>query len=151
MDKNIMGNNIITQVAILVNDIEKTLQAYCDFFGIENPGYIVTDTEEKAQTKYNGVSTPAQSKLAFVNAGSQLVIELIEPDKNPSVWREYLDKNGEGFHHIAFSVNGMKTVVQNFEKNGMPEVQKGEYTGGRYSYIDAFEPLKLMIELLEND
>jgi hypothetical protein len=30
-------------------------------------------------------------------------------------------------------------------------LQTGEYTGGRYAYIDANEKLKLMLELLEND
>jgi 4-hydroxyphenylpyruvate dioxygenase-like putative hemolysin len=62
-----------------------------------------------------------------------------------------LDKNGEGVHHIAFVVKGMKEVVMKLEQNGMPLVQKGEYTGGRYAYIDSKEPLKVLLELLEND
>jgi len=33
----------------------------------------------------------------------------------------------------------------------MPLVQKGEYTGGRYAYIDSNSCLKVMLELLEND
>jgi pimeloyl-CoA synthetase len=33
----------------------------------------------------------------------------------------------------------------------MPLLQKGEYTGGRYAYIDASRDLKVIIELLEND
>ncbi|NLB99009.1 MAG: VOC family protein, partial [Lactobacillales bacterium] len=33
----------------------------------------------------------------------------------------------------------------------IPVVQKGAYEGGKYAYLDAFEPLKVMIELLEND
>jgi methylmalonyl-CoA/ethylmalonyl-CoA epimerase len=33
----------------------------------------------------------------------------------------------------------------------MPLIQKGEYTGGRYAYIDTKEKLKVLIELLEND
>lgn len=34
---------------------------------------------------------------------------------------------------------------------GMPLVQYGEYTGGRYAYMDTFPQLKVMLELLEND
>jgi methylmalonyl-CoA/ethylmalonyl-CoA epimerase len=33
----------------------------------------------------------------------------------------------------------------------MPLLQKGEYTGGRYAYIDTLRDLKVIIELLEND
>lgn len=80
-----------------------------------------------------------------------LQLELIEPDEHPSTWREHLDKHGEGPHHIAFVVDGMKEIVASMEKNGMALVQKGEYTGGRYAYMDTFKNLKIMLELLEND
>ncbi|HZJ83380.1 MAG TPA: VOC family protein [Clostridia bacterium] len=151
MDKSILGTRIVTQIGILVNDIEKSTQDYADFLGVENPGYIVTDTIDKTQGEYRGKPCEARAKLAFFHVGDNLDIELIEPDMNPSTWREDLDKNGEGFHHIAFVINGMKEKVMLLEKSGMPLVQKGEYTGGRYAYVDAKEKLKLMIELLEND
>jgi methylmalonyl-CoA/ethylmalonyl-CoA epimerase len=35
--------------------------------------------------------------------------------------------------------------------NGAPLVQRGEYTGGRYAYVDATERFGTVIELLEND
>jgi hypothetical protein len=50
-----------------------------------------------------------------------------------STWRESLDKNGEGVHHIAFAINGMKDKILNLEKNNMPLLQKGEYKGARYA------------------
>jgi len=150
MDKNLLGTNVITQIGILVNDIEKVSQAYADFFGIEKPKWFWTETADVAQTRYRGQSTPARAKLAFINMGS-LQLELIEPDREPSTWREYLDEHGEGPHHIAFVVEGMKDKVALLEKNGMPLVQKGEYTGGRYAYMDTFPQLKVLVELLEND
>lgn len=33
----------------------------------------------------------------------------------------------------------------------MTLLQKGEYTGGRYAYMDTFGDLKTLVELLEND
>jgi methylmalonyl-CoA/ethylmalonyl-CoA epimerase len=33
-NKNLMGTDIVAQIAVLVNDIEKTSQAYADFFAI---------------------------------------------------------------------------------------------------------------------
>ncbi|WP_031537963.1 VOC family protein [Bacillus sp. MB2021] len=150
MDKNMLGNNFITQIGILVHDIEKTSQAYADFFGVDKPEWSLTDTVDRAQTEYRNQSTEARAKLAFFNLGS-LQLELIEPDRNPSTWREYLDEHGEGPHHIAFVINGMKEKVTLMEKNQMPLLQKGEYTGGRYAYMDTFKDLKIILELLEND
>lgn len=76
---------------------------------------------------------------------------MIEPDEQPSIWRDYLNEHGEGPHHIAFVIDGMKEKITLLEKRGMPLAQKGEYTGGRYAYMDATRDLKLWIELLEND
>jgi methylmalonyl-CoA/ethylmalonyl-CoA epimerase len=150
MDKNILGTQIVTQIGIIVNDIDKVSQSYADFFGIEKPQWFWTDTVDVAQTEFNGESSEARSKLAFIDAG-QLQIELIEPDENPSTWREFLDKEGEGVHHIAFQIKGMKEKIELLGRNKMPLIQKGEYTGGRYAYIDTFDELKVLIELLEND
>jgi len=45
----------------------------------------------------------------------------------------------------------MKDAVAFLDSKGMPLVQKGEYTGGRYAYIDGADKLGLILELLEND
>jgi len=66
-------------------------------------------------------------------------LELIEPDEHPSTWRDHLDKHGEGVHHIAFVVDDMKGTVKRMGGNGMPLIQKGEYTGGRYAYMETFK------------
>ena len=151
MEKNILGTNIVTQVGILVNDIEKSSQDYADFFGMEKPNWILTDEYEKTQAEYIGKPSNAKAKLAFFNVGPNMSIELIEPDNELSTWRDDLNKYGEGVHHIAFVIKGMKEKIEICQRNGMPLLQKGEYTGGRYAYIDAKNSLKTIIELLEND
>ena len=151
MEKNILGNNVVVQIGILVHDIEKASQDYADFLGVEKPKWSLTDPLEKAETEYRGQPTKARSKLAFFQVGGNLSIELIEPDMEPSTWREDLDKNGEGVHHIAFNVKGMKEKINLLERDGIKLIQKGEYTGGRYAYLDANDTLKTVLELLEND
>lgn len=37
------------------------------------------------------------------------------------------------------------------EEKGMPLLQRGDYTGGRYAYIDGTPRLGVILELLEND
>ena len=151
MDKNILGTNIVTQIGILVNDIEKSSQDYADFLGMDKPQWMLTDGYEKTQAEYMGKPSNARAKLAFFKVGETLTIELIEPDNEPSTWRDDLNKNGEGVHHIAFGIKGMKEKIAVCERNGMPLLQKGEYTGGRYAYLDSKSTLKTLIELLEND
>ncbi|WP_379159934.1 VOC family protein [Paenibacillus sp. sgz5001063] len=145
-----LGNHFITQIGILVNDVEKVSGAYADFFGLEKPEIIITDTADIAQTRYYGGETEARAKLAFFDMGS-LQLELIEPDHQPSTWRDYLNEHGEGPHHIAFVIEGMKEKIMLLEGKGFPLQQKGEYTGGRYAYMDTFKELKVLVELLEND
>ncbi|MBU9713074.1 VOC family protein [Evansella tamaricis] len=150
MDKNLLGNNVIAQIGILVHDIEKTSQVYAEFFGMMKPEWSLTDAVDKAKTEYKSEPTEARAKLAFFDMGS-LQLELIEPDEHPSTWREHLNEHGEGPHHIAFFIKGMEEKVKLLELNGMALTQKGEYTGGRYAYMDTFKELKVMVELLEND
>lgn len=151
MDKKLLGMDNVVQIGILVNDIEKTAQTYADLLGVEKPPVIVTGTYEEAKTEYLGEPSKARAKLAFFNIGPSIQLELIEPDKEPSTWRHDLDAFGEGVHHIAFVIKGMKEKIELLRRNNMPLLQKGEYTGGRYAYIDANEQLKVILELLEND
>ncbi|MBE0698560.1 MAG: VOC family protein, partial [Anaerolineaceae bacterium] len=113
------------------------------------PGVIITDPVDQAHTVYCGESTPAQAKLAFINMG-QVSIELIEPVSAPSTWKDFLDNHGEGVHHIAFNIQGTQKVVSFLNGCGIPLVQQGDYTGGKYSYLDSVPQLGVMLELLEN-
>ena len=151
MEKGILGTKIVTQIGFVVNDIEKTSQAFADFLGVEKPQWSLTDTIDKTHGEFNSQPCPARAKLAFFHVGETLDIELIEPDETPSVWRNVLNEKGEGVHHIAFVVNGMKEKILALEGNGMKLLQRGEYTGGRYAYIDCVDQLKTIVELLEND
>ncbi|MGA2378622.1 MAG: VOC family protein [Spirochaetia bacterium] len=151
MKKGILGSQVVTQVGILVHDIEKTAQVYADFLGVAKPNIVITDTVDKTQAKYRGSPTPARAKLAFFKVGQTLELELIQPDDEPSTWREDLNRKGEGVHHIAFEIRGMKEKVAELQKENMPLLQTGEYTGGRYAYFDATRDLKVIIELLEHD
>jgi catechol 2,3-dioxygenase-like lactoylglutathione lyase family enzyme len=149
--ENKLGTDVLVQVGILVNDIEKTGDAYAALLGIEKPGWSWTGTREEAQTEYHGKPSEARAKLMFFPVGGSMTIELIEPDNHPSTWRDDLNKNGEGVHHIAFVVKDMKGTVARLETAGIPLIQKGEYTGGRYAYMDSNSQLKTLLELLEND
>jgi methylmalonyl-CoA/ethylmalonyl-CoA epimerase len=150
MENNILGTHVVTQIGILVHDIDASTRSYAKFFGVDMPEIFITDTLEKTNMQYQGQPTTARCRQSFFQVGGACTIELIEPDREPSEWRDALDKNGEGVHHIAFEVKGMDEKIRLLEKSGMPLTQKGDYTGGRYAYIDSMKQLKVMLELLEN-
>jgi methylmalonyl-CoA/ethylmalonyl-CoA epimerase len=116
---------------------------------MEKPQVIITAGESEAHTRYRGEPSQAQAKLAFFNLG-QVSLELIEPIGGPSTWKDFLDQKGEGVHHIAFQVKGTQQVVEFLESHAIEEVQRGDYTGGMYTYMDGSAQLGVILELLEN-
>lgn len=150
MKNSWLETDVVAQIGIIVRDIEQTAEAFAGFLGVDTPAWSWTDGFEKAQTRFRGEPSEARAKLAFFQLGN-IEIELIEPDHNPSTWREYLDEHGEGVHHIAFVIKDMKGKTKRLEEEGISLVQKGEYEGGRYAYFDSVPQLKVLLELLEND
>lgn len=65
------------------------------------------------------------------------VIELIEPDENPSTFREFLTKHGNGVHHLGFEVGDRRdAIIQEMEEKeglemrtaGLPVMESGCFT-----------------------
>lgn len=150
--EGILGTSLVTQIGLIVKDAEATGAAYANMLGLPKPAANWTAGYSEALTRYYGKPTEARAKLAFLKVGDKLDIELIQPDENESVWREFLDKKGEGVQHIAFVVkDGMGNVLKRLEDEGCACTMRGEYKGGRYAYVDTYDKLKVDIELLEND
>lgn len=151
MKESMLGTDLIAQVGLLVRDIESSAQIFADFLGVETPPITTTGILEEAHTLYMGQPSKARARLAFFDVGPSLQLELIEPDQEPSTWRDDLERKGEGFHHLAFVVKDMKKQIGKLNAAGMETLQTAEYPGGRYAYLDATDQLKLVLELLEND
>jgi methylmalonyl-CoA/ethylmalonyl-CoA epimerase len=145
-----LSTDTVVQIGLIVRDVEATAQAYAELLGVAVPQWVLTGPEVEAHTRYRGVPTEARAKLAFFRLGN-MQLELIEPVGGPSTWREFLEAHGEGVHHIAFEVEDMQDQVAALAAKGMPLVQRGDYTGGCYAYIDSGEQLKVILELLAND
>jgi methylmalonyl-CoA/ethylmalonyl-CoA epimerase len=147
---NHLSTNVAIKVALVVHDVEKTSQAFADLLGVDVPQWIITDTVDKTDATYQSQPMEARAKLAFFDLGS-LSLEIIEPVGGPSVWRDFLDTKGQGVHHIAFRVQDMDAEIAMLEGKDMPAVQRGNFTGGCYSYIDSTDKLGVMLELLAHD
>jgi methylmalonyl-CoA/ethylmalonyl-CoA epimerase len=140
----------LTQVGLVVANIEQAARDWADLLGVPVPNIITTDTVELAHTEHHGQPTPARARLAFFKLG-QVDLGLIEPLGAPSTWNDQLSAHGPSLHHIAFEVKRLPEVVAQLAAAGLPLAQRGDYTGGRYAYVDGGQRLGAVIELLEND
>lgn len=148
----IVGTSLVAQVGFIVADVEATKKKWAEFLGVAVPetqpigDFSVTGTEFEGQPAPN-----AYCSMAFFDVGPGLQLELIEPNEEPSTWRNYLNEKGEGIHHVAFQVKDSKEATANAEAAGLKLVQRGVYGdgGGEYNYFDAPD-LKCVIEILES-
>jgi len=149
----LIDTNVITQVGFIVKNIEKSKKKWAAFFGVPVPPTVEAGDHKVTQTKYKGKSAPkAKCLMAFFDAGPKMQLELIQPNGEKSTWQNFLDKHGEGIHHIAFNVNGMEKILKTCEEAGIDCVQRGKYgdASGEYAYLDTAKDYKCVIELLEN-
>jgi len=151
--EGLIKTNTVIQVGLIVKNIEKTKRKWAAFFGVPVPATVDAGDYKVTQTKYKGKAAPkAKCQMAFFDAGPGMQIELIQPNDEKSTWRNFLDKHGEGIHHIAFKVNGMDKVLKTCEEAGINCVQQGKYgdASGEYAYLDTVKDLKCIVELLES-
>jgi catechol 2,3-dioxygenase-like lactoylglutathione lyase family enzyme len=149
----LLDTNVIIQVGFVVRNIEECKKKWAGFFGVPVPPTVGTGDYEVTQTKYRGEAAPnAKCQMAFFDAGPNMQLELIQPNGEKSTWQDFLDEHGEGIHHLAFQVKGMKKVIEVCEKEGLKCVQQGKYgdANGEYAYLDAEKEYKCIIELLES-
>jgi methylmalonyl-CoA/ethylmalonyl-CoA epimerase len=146
-----LGTNIVRQVGIIVGDIAQSIERYVEVFGTPKPPIIETPGYALSKTTYRGENSEATARLAFFNFG-QVQIELIEPDEQPGVWREYLETHGEGVQHIAFQVADTQRAVDYLSQHGIGVIQQGLYAdaSGMYTYVDSERSLGICVELLQN-
>jgi hypothetical protein len=150
MTSDLLGDKKAMQIGLVVENINAAVQAWSQILGVNPPSIELTDKVDVAHTKYQGQSTPAQAKLAFFDLG-QVSLELIEPVGEPSTWNDQLVAHGPSLHHIAFEIKGMDAQILGLERHGLRLVQRGDYQGGRYAYVDGQEKFGAVLELLEND
>jgi methylmalonyl-CoA/ethylmalonyl-CoA epimerase len=141
----------IIQVGILVKDINHAAKEWAEFLQMDMPEIFTCNKYEETGAKYNGKPCYGRIYQAIFNF-ENIEMELIQPmGEEPSVWKDCLDKDGEGIHHIAFRVSNMKESVEEYDKKGMPLMQDGVFPGGGYAYLDARKKLGIILEFLTFD
>ena len=96
--------NKVDHIGIAVKNIEESLKYYIDTLGL-----TVMAIEEVAS---QGV------KVAFIDAHN-VKIELLEPMSETSPIAKFIEKRGEGVHHIAFGVTDIRSRMKELEEKGV--------------------------------
>jgi catechol 2,3-dioxygenase-like lactoylglutathione lyase family enzyme len=93
----------LTHIGAVVKELDNTID-YLSFLGIGpfKPMPFLTDE------RINGKPENVKYKAAVADIGGE-ELRLIEPVKEKSLYRDFLEKRGEGIHHIGFSVKDLDT------------------------------------------
>ena len=129
----------IDHVAIIVHSLEQALAFYQDTLGI-TPGSIQDVPSEQVRIAFLPLGGPG---------GSQ--IELIEPTTTASSLAKFLEKHGEGMHHICLEVDDIEVALQEMKEKGAPvlDQQPRLAAEGRAIFIHPRGTSGVLLELLE--
>jgi methylmalonyl-CoA epimerase len=135
----ITGIGRIDHIAIAVRDIDAALRFYRDVLGIA-PSVIQDVPTEGVRIAFLPLGGPEGSK-----------IELIQPlDPTNSIGR-FLDKHGEGQHHICLRVADIDAALATLQGEGAPVLDQTPRVSaeGRAVFIHPKGTNGVLIELVE--
>lgn len=129
--------NSINHVAIVVEDMEKSLHFWRDALGIEL--HELRDVPAEA------------SQVAFLPvAGAE--IELVRPTSDDSGLAKYLAKRGQGMHHVCLEVDDIEGMMKQLKDKGIRLINEEPRTaadGKRYAFIHPESTSGVLVELYE--
>ncbi len=135
----------VTQVALVVKDVEAVAKAWADKYGITGWNFWDFGPENQVGQSIHGKEETYRYKQAATYIGTTH-FELIQPLDDKSIYAEFLKEHGEGLHHIAFATDHDK-AVERFAEVGKPVMQQGCIMGQHtFSYIDCTDDLKMIVE-----
>ncbi len=124
----------IEHIGIAVNSIEEARKYYEEVLGLEC--YAI---EEVADQKV---------KTAFFKVG-QTKIELLEATSDDSPVAKFIEKRGQGIHHMAFAVEDTDKALKNAEDKGVRLIDKKARKGAENLNIGFLHPKSTLGVLTE--
>lgn len=133
-----MNPSKIEHIGIAVKDLDKSVSLYEKMLG-----YKCYKIEEVKDQKV---------RTAFFKIG-ETKIELLEATDPASPIARFIEKRGEGMHHLAFAVNDLEERLKDVEKTGINLIDKKARKGADGLDIAFLHPGStsgVLIELCEN-
>lgn len=128
----------IHHIAVVVNDLEKSLGFWRDALGI--PLDHIKDVIEQ------------ESQVAFLPTGNS-VIELVKPTTENSGVARYLAKRGPGMHHLCVEVDDIENMLEKLRNKGIRLINDSpliSQDGTKYVFIHPESTDGVLVELYES-
>ena len=129
----------LDHIGIAVKDLDQAMKLYREAFGIE-PDLVYESSYTKA-------------KIAFFPVG-EVRIELIQPFDPESVVGKFLEKRGEGIHHISYRVKDVDGSLAELEKKGVQLIDKKSRKvreNERVAFLHPKSTNGVLVELIQED
>jgi len=136
--KEQMNMKKIEHIGIAVKDIKASNTLFKSLFGKKH--YKIEEVESE------GVKT------SFFKVGTNKV-ELLEATTKDSPIAKFIEKKGEGIHHIAFAVEDIKVEMKRLEKEGFTLINKTPKEGADNKLVAFLHPKTtngVLIELCQD-
>ena len=127
----------LEHIGIAVQNIEAKLKIWRDLFGLKLR--MIKEVPEQ------------KVKVAVLEIGDTH-IELIEPTDEHSAVKKFIEKRGEGLHHLCFEVKDIESVLKDMKKNGIKlidEVPRKGALGKKIAFIHPKDMGGVLIELTQ--
>lgn len=127
----------IDHVGIAVSDLEKSIAFYKDQLGLDFKGTEVVD-EQKV-------------KVAFFPVGESK-LELLQPTDPEGPVGKFIEKKGEGVHHLSFRVSNIEEKLKNLKDQGVALIDEEPRYGAGGAKIAFLHPKStggVLVELCE--
>jgi len=115
----------INHIGIAVKNLEASMPLYRDVLGMTFEG-----TEEV---------TDQRVRVAFFAVGESR-IELLEPTTPDSPVARFLEKNGEGVHHVAYQVDDVAAALEGLRDAGVRLIDEQPRHGAHGTQIAFLHP-----------
>lgn len=124
----------IEHIGIAVKSIDEALPYYEETLGLKC--YAIEEVKDQ------------KVKTAFFKIG-QTKIELLEPISEESPVAKFIEKRGEGIHHIAFAVDDVNQALSQVESKGVRLIDQQARSGAEGLQIGFLHPKSTMGVLTE--
>ncbi len=115
----------IDHIGIAVKSLEESLPFYVNVLGLD---YIGTEVVESESVK-----------VAFLKIGESK-LELLEPTSAASPIAEFIEKRGEGIHHIAVGVDDIHARIAEMKEKGIRMINEQPKSGAGGADIAFMHP-----------
>lgn len=124
----------IHHIGVAVSDLDETLKTYKSALGLE-PNFVKEVRDQKIRV--------ASFKLG------ESSIELFEPTDPTSTVATFLEKRGEGMHHIALAVDDIRATLEAAQKGGAIAIDREPRIGAEGKLIAFLHPKSTRGTLVE--